>query len=178
MFCALLLTVALRVGAATGETDAPSRFPQKESERPSVNWYWRKIRAIAARDFSGMDLEFVLNTTWQAEGENKGPGVGWSIPLYSKEKRLNRREAAENFLRRGAELIGHLETSLKSRRVYVESLRFIQARARDDGIEMLDKYQEMQVKIIKEESLITQYHRELQALIDPYTPKVKIHSSD
>lgn len=175
----MLLTAGLSLSAAAAESARqPSRFPQKESERPSVNWYWRKLRAIAARDFSGMDLEFTLNTTWQAEGENKGPGVGWSVPLYSKEKRLKRREAAESFLRRGAELIGRLEAALRSRDVYSESLRFVKARARDDGIEMITKYQELRLKIIEEESMITRYHRELQALIDPYTRRVEIYSND
>ncbi len=125
-----------------------------------------------------MDLEFTVNTTWQAEGENKGPGFGWTVPLYSKEKRLKRREAAEKFLREGAALIGRLEVALDSRRLYNESLRFVKARSKDNGIDVITKFQELQLKIIQEEALITQYHRELQALIDPYSTQVKIHSTN
>ena len=152
--------------------------PQKESDRPQVNWYWQQIKTIAASEFSGWDMELAVSPSYKIGGDDEGIMLGASIPLYSKEKKLARKKATRDFLEAGAKLCAQLEEALQTYLIYRQAYANYEMLAQDEGAGMLDKLVDVQVKIVQQEALITQSHRQLQAFIKPFSTDVKILSWD
>lgn len=145
-------------------------------DRPTPDDYWRQIRKIAASEYSGMDLEVSINTGYQFGGENKGAALGVSVPLYSKKEKLSRRGQVVKFQQAGAELISRLETAMAQAKIYREGAKFLQAKFTEEGVQAVESYFKMLAQIAETESAITQYHREIQSLIRPFTGTVQIVS--
>lgn len=144
------------------------------SGRPTAKEYWRVIRTIAADELSRANLELELDTGYSyyfEEGEQY-PGnnvsVGVKFPLYSAKEKKAKRDAAVKFQQKGAGLIADLEEAVLTKELYIRELPWLKMR-RDDGIDAAREYIEIQRKIVEQEAKIKQAHRELQALIEPFT---------
>lgn len=149
-----------------------------EEKRPTPDEYWKLIRKAAKEAYSGMDMEFTLNTAYQFEGENKGPSFGVSVPLYSKKEKLRRRSEVVKFQQEGAELIQKLETAIAQAQIFKDASKFLKAKFEDEGINAVTAYYDQLAKISEQEAQITQYHREIQSLIFPFTGKVEIKNTE
>jgi len=147
-------------------------------EKPTPDDYWRLIRKAAQSAYSGMDIEFSVNTSYQFEGENRGPAFGVSVPLYSKKEKLRRRSEVVKFQQEGAELIQKLETAISQAKIFKDASKFLQARFEDEGVAAVTAYYDQLAKIAEQEAMITQYHRELQSLILPFSGKDEINIKD
>lgn len=148
-------------------------LPAKAGELPTPDQYWSMIRKAAASEFSGMDIALTLNTayTYDPDESTHGATVGVSVPLYSKKDKLKRRSDVNKFLADGAELIQKLETSMAQRQISVEQSKFLQAKFGDEGIDAVNSYFDVLKQVAELDARITQYHREIQSLINPYLEK-------
>ncbi|MEE4357091.1 MAG: hypothetical protein V2I97_11535 [Desulfococcaceae bacterium] len=121
-----------------------------------------------------MDIELAVRPSYKLGGDDEGVMLGATIPLYSKEKKLARGKAARDFLDDGAKLCAQLEEALRSYLIYQQAYSNYEMLAQDEGSDILDKLVKIQVDIVKQESLITQSHRQLQSFIAPFSTEVKI----
>ena len=151
-----------------------------ENDKPTPDEYWQQIRKIAAGEFSGIDLNPVLTTRYQFEGDYSGWGVGMNmdLPLWNKKRQQEKREKAVKFLQAGATLVQKLETTINTLKLLKEKSRFLKAIMRDEGVESVDAFFKTEQEIIKQQALAIQYHRELQGLINPLNSQVKIYSKE
>lgn len=133
---------------------------------------------MVADRYEGLDLNPVLTTGYQFSGDNEGPMVGVQIdlPLWNKKRKQERREEAVKFLQTGAELVRELETCIETLKLLREKCRFLKAIMREEGVDSVDAFFDAQQEILEYQALETQYHRELQGLINPASRKVKIKS--
>lgn len=141
-----------------------------EKSWPSTNDYWRMMRAVAASEYAGMDINLVLNTSYTYDPDERlhGGTVGVSIPLFSKKDKLANRSEASTFLSQGAVLIQKLETSLSQKKISIEQSKFLQSKFQHEGVVAVTAYFEALKQIASLSAQIVQYHRELQSLINPY----------
>lgn len=142
---------------------------------PSTDDYWRMIRAAASAEYSGMDINLTLNTSYTYDPDERSHGgtLGISIPLFSKQDKLTNRSEASAFLSLGAVLIQKLETALSQKKISIEQSKFLQAKFQQEGVVAVTAYFDVLKQIASLSAQIAQYHRELQSLINPFhTPKI------
>ena len=153
---------------------------QSELERPQVNWYWTEIKK-KAKDFAGWNLDLKLNAGYQIDANDASDNgflIGGTIPLYSKKEKMQQKTDAKAFLHEGAKLCSQLECALRIYLIYQQAYANYEMLAQDEGAGMFEKLIGTQVKLVETEALITQTHRQLQTLLDPYDENPKIFSWD
>ena len=113
-----------------------------EKSWPSTNDYWRMMRAVAASEYAGMDINLILNTSYTYDPDERlhGGTVGVSIPLFSKKDKLANRSEASTFLSQGAVLIQKLETSLSQKKISIEQSKFLQSKFQHEGVVAVTAY--------------------------------------
>jgi len=104
--------------------------------------------------------------------------VGGSIPLYSKKEKLAQGENAVNFLNKGSKLCSQLESALRTYLIYKQAYSNYEMLAQEEGSGMFDKLITTQIKIVETEALITQTHRDLLSLLDPFDEEPRIYGWD
>jgi hypothetical protein len=135
---------------------------------------------VAKERFGGFNLEFNVNSgyVFGVAGDQRGPYIGVTIPLYSKKDRLTYSHQATQFLQQGADLIAKLEEAEKTLQIKRHAMRFMQARMGEEGSQGGKLYFEELVNLAHQEALITQYHRQLRSLIDPLKGHVETNSEN
>lgn len=154
--------------------------PQSELERPQVNWYWTEIKK-KAKKYAGWSLDLKLNAGYQIGDvniENQKVLIGGSIPLYSRKEKLAQNDSAAAFLNKGSALCSQLESALRTYLIYQQAYSSYEMLAQDEGSGMFDKLIAMQIKIVDTEALITQTHRDLLSLLDPFDEDPRIYGWD
>ena len=148
------------------------------AEDKTPDQYWGEIRKAAASKFGGLDLNPVLETSYQFSGDYKGPGIGLSVdlPLWSKKRRVENQEQAIKFLSAGSELVRKLETAENTLALLTEQSKMLRAIMAEEGVEGVKALFQAEKEIIEERALVTQYRRELESMISPLSGRVRIRS--
>lgn len=163
-------------------------WPQTEHQRPQVNWYWKRIKSIASKEFKGSNYQLTVGTGYKIGGDDKGISISASIPVYvsresiissqSKKDKLAQRKLALAFLDTGAKLCAQLERALARYLILQQAYTNYELLAQDEGAAIIEKLVDTQIKIVETEAEITQSHRQLQSLISPFSSAIKILSWD
>lgn len=158
---------------------------------PTPDEYYLILREIAEKEYKGRGFDATLQTgytfsygdttseyigdsgmimTSSASGNKQSRhnvGANITIPLFSKEERLAQRQKVIDFLQQGTELIQKLELAIRTREIQIETLTVLNETAKE-GVQGALAIKDMQVEIVRQETLIKQYHRDIQSLINPF----------
>jgi len=122
-----------------------------------------------------------LNAGYQMDSvnvEDQRVLIGGSIPLYSKKEKQSQNDSAVSFLNTGSKLCSQLESALRTYLIYKQAYSNYEMLAQEEGSGMFDKLITTQIKIVETEALITQTHRDLLSLLDPFDEEPRIYGWD
>jgi len=97
--------------------------------------YWEKLNTRADEIYGGLDLALTVNVgNYYDNSESEfRSGVGFSIPLYSKQQKISRRNAKIKYLQEGSDLISSLKKNQKLLLLLKDKQKALQAFMGDNG---------------------------------------------
>ena len=158
------LTAALRnsfdAGTSNGIDGARAQFVSMNvSEEPS---------AQAQTPAYAQTLQFTASTSTTADDY-------WRQIEELSSTILGRTDTTK-FLKEGSALIQKLQEAQQNLQIDLDSVQFLEVRANADGIDGILKMNDAKKKMAEQMSLIAQYQRDIETLINPYktvnTPKM------
>lgn len=133
--------------------------------------YWEKLKEKAEKIYGGYNYELNLNIgncySLEKKDENNESriGVEFSIPLLSKNEKIDKKERKTEFLEKGAKYIEIIENNRKQIDVLKEKEIFLKENMKEYGIEGINGYYECRTETAKKTAEIKSAEREIEAML-------------
>jgi hypothetical protein len=100
--------------------------------------YWQKLNVHTYEIYEGLDLALTVNVgNYYDNSESEfSSGVGFSIPIYSKQQKISRRNAKIKYLQDGSDLISSLKKNRTINLVFLKE-RHINTEAYEKVLEQV-----------------------------------------
>lgn len=133
-----------------------------ESSDSDSDSNWQLLLQQANKIYRGIDLE--VDVEIERADEKIEKGIVVRIPIFSFQEREKKRKAKIEFLTKGAEILKEIEIAETMLKIYKEESIVLKKSLEAMGIEGLEKYFDVKIKLAEAEAKLNQKKREFEIL--------------
>ena len=129
--------------------------------------YWQQLNTRANEIYGGLDLALTVNVgNYYDNSESEfRSGVGFSIPIYSKQQKISRRGAKVKYLQDGADLIAELKKNRKLKLLLLDKQKALQGFMGDNGASDISSYFQTEERILGITLNIESLERKIETML-------------
>ena len=129
--------------------------------------YWERLNIRANEIYGGLDLALTVNVgNYYDNSESEfRSGIGFSIPIYSKQQKISRRGAKVKYLQDGSDLIAELKKNRKLKLLLLDKQKALQAFMGDNGSADIHSYFQTEERILGVTLNIESIERKLKTML-------------
>lgn len=129
--------------------------------------YWEKLNTRADQIYGGLDLALTVNVgNYYDNSESEfRSGVGFSIPIYSKQQKITRRNSKVKYLQEGSDLIASLKKNRKLKLLLLDKQKALSAFIGDNGSSDINSYFQTEERILSITLEIESIERKLDTML-------------
>ena len=112
--------------------------------------YWKQLNISADKIYGGLDIAFTINVgNYYDNSESEfRSGVGFSIPIYSKQQKISRRNAKIKYLQEGSDLIASLKKNRRLKLLLLDKQKALSGFMGDNGSSDINLYFQTEERIL------------------------------
>ena len=129
--------------------------------------YWEKLNIRANEIYGGLDLALTVNVGNYYDNSDSEfrSGVGFSIPIYSKQQKISRRNAKIKYLQDGADLISSLKRNRKLKLLLEDKKEALKAFMGDNGSSDINTYFQTEERLLGINLTIESIERKIETML-------------
>jgi hypothetical protein len=129
--------------------------------------YWERLNIRANEIYGGLDLALTVNVgNYYDNSESEfRSGIGFSIPIYSKQQKISRRGAKVKYLQDGSDLIAELKKNRKLKLLLLDKQKALQAFMGDNGSADIHSYFQTEERILGVTLNIESIERKIETML-------------
>ena len=129
--------------------------------------YWQKLNIRADEIYGGLDLALTINVgNYYDNSESEfRSGVGFSIPIYSKQQKISRRNAKVKYLQDGSDILSSLKKNRKLLLLLEDKKTALKAFMGDNGSSDIHSYFQTEERILGIVLTIESLERKLETML-------------
>jgi len=129
--------------------------------------YWTALNKRADEIYGGLDLALTVNVgNYYDNSESEfRSGVGFSIPIYSKQQKISRRNAKIKYLQDGSDLISNLKKNRKLLLLLKDKKEALQAFMGDNGASDIKAYFQTEEELLDLHLTIESIERKIETML-------------
>ncbi|MGB6129695.1 MAG: hypothetical protein WBG30_13200 [Psychrilyobacter sp.] len=129
--------------------------------------YWIALNKRANQIYGGLDLALTVNVgNYYDNSESEfRSGVGFSIPIYSKQQKISRRNAKIKYLQDGSDLISNLKKNRKLLLLLKDKKEALQAFIGDNGASDIKSYFQTEEELLDLHLTIESIERKIETML-------------
>jgi len=129
--------------------------------------YWTALNKRADQIYGGLDLALTVNVGNYYDNSDSEfrSGVGFSIPIYSKQQKISRRNAKIKYLQDGSDLISNLKKNRKLLLLLKDKKEALQAFMGDNGASDIKSYFQTEEELLDLHLTIESIERKIETML-------------
>ena len=129
--------------------------------------YWQKLNIRADKIYGGLDLALTVNIgNYYDNSESEfRSGIGFSIPIYSKQQKISRRNAKIKYLQDGSDLISNLKKNRKLLLLLEDKKTALKAFMGDNGSSDIHSYFQTEERLLDLYLTIESTERKIETML-------------
>ena len=129
--------------------------------------YWQKLNIRADEIYGGLDLALTVNVgNYYDNSESEfRSGIGFSIPIYSKQQKISRRNAKVKYLQDGSDILSNLKKNRKLLLLLEDKKIALKAFMGDNGSSDIHSYFQTEERILGIVLTIESLERKLETML-------------
>ena len=129
--------------------------------------YWQKLNIRADEIYGGLDLALTVNVgNYYDNSESEfRSGVGFSIPIYSKQQKISRRNAKVKYLQDGSDILSSLKKNRKLLLLLEDKKIALKAFMGDNGSSDIHSYFQTEERLLGIVLTIESLERKLETML-------------
>lgn len=129
--------------------------------------YWTALNKRADEIYGGLDLALTVNVgNYYDNSESEfRSGIGFSIPIYSKQQKISRRNAKIKYLQDGADLISSLKKNRKLKLLLEDKKEALKAFMGDNGVSDVNTYFQTEERLLELHLIIESIERKIETML-------------
>ncbi len=129
--------------------------------------YWEALNKRADGIYGGLDLALTVNIgNYYDNSESEfRSGVGFSIPIYSKQQKISRRNAKIKYLQDGSDLISSLKKNRKLLLLLEDKKEALKAFMGDNGSSDIHSYFQTEERLLDLYLTIESIERKIETML-------------
>ncbi|MGB6129294.1 MAG: hypothetical protein WBG30_11140 [Psychrilyobacter sp.] len=129
--------------------------------------YWTALNKRADQIYGGLDLALTVNVGNYYDNSDSEfrSGVGFSIPIYSKQQKISRRNSKIKYLQDGSDLISNLKKNRKLLLLLKDKKEALQAFMGDNGASDIKSYFQTEEELLDLHLTIESIERKIETML-------------
>lgn len=129
--------------------------------------YWIALNKRADQIYGGLDLALTVNVGNYYDNSDSEfrTGVGFSIPIYSKQQKISRRNAKIKYLQDGSDLISNLKKNRKLLLLLKDKKEALKAFMGDNGASDINSYFQTEQQLLELYLTIESIERKIETML-------------
>ncbi len=129
--------------------------------------YWTALNKRADEIYGGLDLALTVNVgNYYDNSESEfRTGVGFSIPIYSKQQKISRRNTKIKYLQDGSDLISNLKKNRKLLLLLKDKKEALKAFMGDNGASDISSYFQTEERLLGISLTIESIERKIETML-------------
>lgn len=129
--------------------------------------YWEALNKRADQIYGGLDLAVTVNVGNYYDNSDSEfrSGVGFSIPIYSKQQKISRRNAKIKYLQDGSDLISNLKKNRKLKLLLEDKKEALKAFMGDNGASDINSYFQTEERLLELYLTIESIERKIETML-------------
>ena len=130
--------------------------------------YWTALNKRADEIYGGLDLALTVNVGNYYDNSDSEfrSGVGFSIPIYSKQQKISRRNAKIKYLQDGSDLISNLKKNRKLLILLKDKKEALKAFMGDNGASDISSYFQTEQQLLELSLTIESIERKIETMLE------------
>jgi hypothetical protein len=129
--------------------------------------YWEALQKRANEIYGGLDLAITINVGnyYDDTDSEFRSGIGFSVPVYSKQQKLSRRNAKVKYLQDGADLIAELKKNRKLRLLLKDKQESLRPFMGDNGSADIHTFYQTEERLLEITLKIESLERKIETML-------------